>query len=1014
MRNFSLFENEKIASFLIEKESFEGIKIIGKTVAEDIELVTGRRAEILDEISNKASENLILAATIGKSPILDRLISDGKISVNDIDGKREVFKLSLVEAPFPEYENIKKLLVVAGSDKRGTIYAMFKISELCGVSPLVFWGDAAPAKRDTLVFDFEKEIVSKEPSVKYRGFFINDEWPAFGNWCTERYGDVNAKAYEKIFELLLRLKGNYMWPAMWNSSFSEDGPGTLSAELADTLGVIMGTSHHEPLCRAGLEWQRQYKNYSDDNAWSFITNKKGIRKFWEDGVLRNKDFENVITIGMRGESDSKLLPEDATLKDNIDVVKKAIIAQDDILREQMNPDLSGIPRMLAIYKEVEDYYYGDESTEGLKDWDELKDVIFLLSDDNHGHVRALPTKDEAKHPGGFGMYYHFDYHGAPISYEWVNCNRLTKTCEQMSLAYEAGVREMWIVNVGDLKMNEYPLSFFMELAYDYEGHKDLDKIEDFIRSWIDSQFGDSATGQQKNDIFKVLTGYSIWNSTRTPETTNPMIYNPVDFMEGDRVYAEVNGILETALKLDKELKEPALTSYRSMIFYPAAASLNNVLMNVEAGMNRELAQRGCVYANHYAKSVMDRIRAVKKYVADFHAFNDGKWNHMMSSAHTGFRSWDAYNWSYPTASVVSPIHEAKAVISFRGSRQLDLGSHWQGSPALKSDAFTRPDTKQVLLDIDSRGDIGFTYEIENDCKWLICKEPTGRVEIVDNALDIIGGVASSEGASGIVNDTESSEGRKTVTFTVNRDALFGKSVAEAKVKLTFDNGAISETRLSFEADNSDISELLSNLSEDLQTPDGAVDANKADNRKIFIERQNLIVIGAENFAEKEDVEAAGFKAIAHLGKAGSSAIKVFPATENYGEEQIKSGAVPCVKYCFIAEESGIYDIEFHCTMRNPIIRGGRLNFGYAVNDGNICIAHGVDEGYFTDYQCAEWDKAVLDHEHVTTAKLELRKGLNTLSVYAGDAGFVLEKLVMHKESFELPQTYLGPVESYFI
>ena len=1014
MRSFSLFKNGKMADFLIEKEAFEGIKIIGKTVTEDIECVTEKRPVIHDELTENISEKLILAATIGKSQVLDRLISDGKISVSDIDGKREVYKMALVEAPFEEYDNIKNLLVIAGSDKRGTIYGMFSLSEMCGVSPLVFWGDAAPAKKDELIFDFGKEIVSKEPSVKYRGFFINDEWPAFGNWCTERYGDVNASSYEKIFELLLRMKGNYMWPAMWNSSFSEDGPGTLSAKLADTFGVIMGTSHHEPLCRAGLEWQRQYKKYSDDNAWSFITNEKGIKEFWKDGVIRNKDFENVITIGMRGESDSKLLPEDATLKDNIDVVKKVIVAQDDILREQMNPDLKDVPRMLAIYKEVEDYYYGDENTEGLKDWDELKDVIFLLSDDNHGHVRALPTKEEAKHPGGFGMYYHFDYHGAPISYEWVNCNRLSKTCEQMSLAYEAGVRDMWIVNVGDLKMNEYPLSFFMALAYDYDANKDMDKIEDFIRNWIDTQFGDGVTADQKVDIFEVLTGYSTWNSTRTPETTNPGIYNPIDFMEGDRVHAEVSSILEKAVKLDKELAEPALTTYRSMIFYPSAASLNNILMNVEAAMNRELAERGCVYANHYAKSVLNRIKADKKYVADFHAFNGGKWNHMMSSAHTGFRSWDAYNWSYPTVSVVSPIHEAKAVISFRGSRQLDLGSHWQGSPALVSDDFARPDTEKVLLDIDSRGDIGFTYEIESDSKWLICSEPKGRVEIADSVLEIAGGMSAIDKALNEAGVAEASEGRKTVIFTVNRDAITGKSTGDVRVKLAFDNGTASETKLTFKADVLNASEFLADSGKDIVKSDKNEDINEADKKNVFVEHENLIVIDADHFAKKKDIDDAGFKVIKHLGKAGASAIKAFPVTESYGEELIKSGSVPCVTYRFIADESGLYDTSFHCTMRNPIIRSGRLNFGYAVNDENICIAHGVGDGYFTDYQCAEWNVAVLDHEHVVHEKIELKKGLNTLSVYAGDAGFVLEKIVIHKETYELPQTYLGPVESYSI
>ncbi len=1007
MRKFGLYENGKIASILIEKESFEGIKLIGKTVAEDIECVTGkilhlyqgitgdgdradsdivdRGDENLDLSSEGHVENLILIATVGRSLLLDRLISEGKISVEDIAGKREVYKMSLVEAPFGDNTNIKKLLVIAGSDKRGTIYGMFRLSRMCGVSPLVFWGDAKPLQKDEVVLDFDEDIVSKEPSVKYRGFFINDEWPAFGNWCTEKYGDVNAKAYEKIFELLLRLNGNYMWPAMWNSSFSEDGPGLQSAEFADKLGVIMGTSHHEPMCRAGVEWQNQYRKYSDDNAWSFITNEAGISKFWEDGILRNKDFENVITIGMRGEADSKLMPEDATLKDNIEVVKKAIKAQNNILKEQFGADLQDVPRMIAIYKEVEDYYYGDDDTEGLKDWDELEDVIFLLSDDNHGHVRALPTADEAKHPGGFGMYYHFDYHGAPVSYEWANCNRLTKTWEQMSLAYETGVREMWIVNVGDLKLNEYPLSFFMEMAYDYEAHRDINKTEEFIRGWIDTQFGEGVTLEQKDEIFRVLEGYTRWNGTRTPETMNANVYNPVDFMEGDRVWEEVNATYELAKKLDAELSEPTLTTYRSMIFYPAAASLNIMLMNIEAGMNSELAQRGSVYANHYAKSVLERVADDKKYVADFHAFNGGKWNHMMSSAHTGFRTWDAYNWSYPPVSEVPPIHEAKAVVSFRGSRQLDLGSHWQGSPTLRSDGFTRPDTCCVLLDIDSRGDIGFTYSVEKSSEWLICDEPAGRVE-----------------------------DRKTVAFEINRDAVKGRQTATAKVKLQFDNGVVSESSLEFEAVGN-VSDLKYEIEEGSSTPNTASEDAKQgvtdDKKGIFIENQGLIAIEADHFAVKKDCGESGFRIIRYLGKAGRSAVKAFPAAVSYDEAQIQSGKTPCITYRFIAKESGVYDLIFHCSMRNPIVRGGRLNFGYAVDDGDVRIAHILQEGYFTEWQCDEWGDGVLAHEHLVKFKTELQKGLNTISVYAGDANFILEKLVMHREKCELADSYLGPVAS---
>ena len=386
MGTFYVVKEKKAAQFLVESTSFEGVRMIADTVAEDIEAVSDQRPEIQNDLSGCTAQRVILMATIGKSALLDRLESEGKLSLAPIRGKREVYLMQQIAEPFAEASAVKELLVIAGSDKRGTIYGMFRLSELCGVSPLIYFGDAMPEKKEEAAIDFAQTIVSKEPSVKYRGFFINDEWPAFGNWCTDTFGDINAKAYRKIFELLLRLKGNYMWPAMWNSSFSEDGPGLANAELADALGVVMGLSHHEPMCRAGVEWQRKYREYGTDSTWSFVSNSEAITKFWEDGILRNKSFENVVTIGMRGENDSKLMPEDATLKDNIEVIKKAIRAQNQLLKKHYDPTLQDVPRMIAIYKEVEDYYFGDETCEGLKDWDELRDVIFLLSEIGRAHV----------------------------------------------------------------------------------------------------------------------------------------------------------------------------------------------------------------------------------------------------------------------------------------------------------------------------------------------------------------------------------------------------------------------------------------------------------------------------------------------------------------------------------------------------------------------------------------------------------------------------------------------------
>lgn len=271
------------------------------------------------------------------------------------------------------------------------MYGLYHISELIGVSPWVYWGDVAPEKRSNLVISENKlKVTSKEPSVKYRGIFLNDEWPSMGTWATNKFGGFNEELYDKVFELILRLKGNYLWPAMWSTTFSEDGKSIpiANAQLADKYGIVMGTSHHEPMFRAGLEWQNVYKNYGTSNLWDFSENKDAITKFWEDGVLRNKDYENLVTLGMRGESDS---PLKGGMEENINLLKDVITTQKKLLEKH---DFGDTPKVLTIYKEVEEYWNGSNTVEGLKDWDELDDVTIMFADDNFGNVRTLPTQEE--------------------------------------------------------------------------------------------------------------------------------------------------------------------------------------------------------------------------------------------------------------------------------------------------------------------------------------------------------------------------------------------------------------------------------------------------------------------------------------------------------------------------------------------------------------------------------------------------------------------------------------------
>ena len=380
-------------AIILDSNTLNGIKKIAAKVALDLKAVFGTEPAVLE---NKTVKNPIYAGTVN-----DALIKDLGVNLSDIAGKREVYKIVVKN----------DALIIVGSDKRGTIYGLFKLSEMLGVSPFIDWLDIKPVKKSSFKLPGNYRFVSKEPSVRFRGFFINDEWPAFGNFCSKRFGGFNAKVYEHVFELLLRLKGNYMWPAMWSAIFPNDGPGLENAILADELGVVMGMSHHEPCLRQGEEYKYlRGKGSIYGDAWNFLTNEKGITRFWEDGLKRSGKYENVITVGMRGEADTAIMGKEATLKDNIDLLRKVLKTQNRLIRENVNPNLDEVPRMLALYKEVEPYFYGDEKTEGLMGDPELEGVTLMLCDDNFGNLRTVPTPKMRSHKGGYGMYYHFDYH----------------------------------------------------------------------------------------------------------------------------------------------------------------------------------------------------------------------------------------------------------------------------------------------------------------------------------------------------------------------------------------------------------------------------------------------------------------------------------------------------------------------------------------------------------------------------------------------------------------------------
>jgi hypothetical protein len=503
--SFRLVHEKTAATLYADPNDYAGVVRAVHDLQADILRVSGCNA-LISEDGKSLSGDVVLIGTIGKSRIIDELVRKRKIDVSQIAGKWESTLIQVVPHPFP---GVARGLVIAGSDKRGTIYGIYDLSEQIGVSPWYWWADVPVEHKDALYVKAGR-WVQGEPAVRYRGIFLNDEAPSLSGWAREKFGGLNHQFYEKVFELLLRLKANFLWPAMWDNAFNEDDP--LNPKLADEYGIVMGTSHHEPMLRAQQEWKRH-----GEGPWDYAANAKNLDAFWEKGIERNDNYESIITLGMRGDGDMPMAEND-----NIALLEKIVADQRAIIARHQTPKVAADPQVWALYKEVQGYY-----EKGMRVPD---DVTLLWSDDNWGNIRRLPTTDERKRSGGAGIYYHFDYVGDPRSYKWLNTYSITKVWEQMNLASAYGANRIWIVNVGDLKPMEFPIEFFLALARDPE-RWGKDNLQEYTELWAGREFGPEYAAE----IADIVSKYTQYNGRRKPEQLEPGTFSQVNYREADRI-----------------------------------------------------------------------------------------------------------------------------------------------------------------------------------------------------------------------------------------------------------------------------------------------------------------------------------------------------------------------------------------------------------------------------------------------------------------------------------------------
>ena len=554
----------------------------------------------------KADKATIMIGTVGFNKQIDRWVKSGKLA--NLKGKREKFIITTIDGQ----------VVIAGSDRRGTVFGIYELSRQMGVSPWYWWMDVPVAKHD-YVGVLPGTYTDGEPAVEFRGLFLNDEAPCLTTWVKNtfgtNYGDHNF--YAKVFELILRLKGNFLWPAMWGWAFYADDPE--NSKTADDMGVMMGTSHHEPMARNHQEYARNRQAWG---AWNYQTNQTKLDQFFCEGIERMKGTEDVVTIGMRGDGDEAMSD-----KADTKLMERIINNQRKIIKDVTGKPAEKTTQVWALYKEVQDYYDA-----GLRVPD---DVMILISDDNWGDIRRVPTAAERTRKGGWGIYYHVDYVGAPRNSKWLNVTQTQQMFEQLSLAYDHGIQRMWILNVGDLKPMEYPITLFMDMAWNPKEYTQQN-VTDHTRAFFRTVCGDSIATEAA-DIYNTNCQYM---ARVTPEMLDARTYN-VKTGEWKRVRDDYLALETRALRLFDEVPAEARDAYRQVLLFPVQAMANLYDMYYSQAMNQYTAKAGLPDANQWAEKVEKCFKRDAQLCQYYNkVMANGKWDGMMIQKHIGYTNWN--------------------------------------------------------------------------------------------------------------------------------------------------------------------------------------------------------------------------------------------------------------------------------------------------------------------------------------------------------------------------------------
>jgi len=622
--SFPLVASGKAATIVYDDKNIESTAIAAKALQNDMLLVSGQKPALSQTL--KGVRMPVLIGTLGQSAIIDRLAAKRQIPAALVRGKWETFGLTVVKDPSIAGG---KMLVIFGSDARGTAFGVFELSKMMGVSPWVWWADVKPATMQQVYVHPGRTIVGP-PSVKFRGFFINDEDWGMRPWAAQNMDkdlkDIGPRTYEKVFELMLRLKANYLWPAMHPGTkafwYYQENP-----KLARKYGIYMGSSHHEPMLRdTEFEWNDNFKEeYGKEHGdWRYDTNKDEIYRFFDDRVKQSVNNPAIYTVGMRATKDG-MMEGAGGMEGKIKILEQVIHDQREILQNHLLRPANQVPQVFCPYKEVLEMYQS-----GLK---VPEDVTITWVDDNHGYIRQLPNPQEQKRPGGSGVYYHFSYWGLPQDYLWLTSTSPVLTSFEMSKAYALHARNIWVFNVGDIKPAELELEFGMDLAWNVKAWTPQ-KAYHYAEQWAGRTFGQ----QFGKRIGNIKKRYYALAAAGKPEHLTGTRFTA---KEVNARLAEYSSLLDETEALGKLIPSRLQDAWFQLIYYPVAAagSMNERMFYADASLR--LGRAGDPQADEYAKKAQEAYDRIAKLTARYNKeISGGKWNGMMDDHPRGRKVFD--------------------------------------------------------------------------------------------------------------------------------------------------------------------------------------------------------------------------------------------------------------------------------------------------------------------------------------------------------------------------------------